>query len=248
MQHAKNNYFQKLLQLQHLLVSHADSFTQFNLLDEIIYAEAPVEEVFRVLCLASITTNGLRRKDIDHYRREITQTYGYYHLLTFQALIDAGLLRLRQSTNISLQKSLSYSTWLNTYPLVKDEVDEQNPEDIAYTYSGYGPLSVHIAYDILKGRDNEEKILKLQNMPGTYVDKWTLDQEKVMPKNLKTNVPGKRRVLVFFIGGCTYTELAAFRLLQEKEDLYEFTFMTTGMVTGSSLIRAFIPNIESLNE
>ncbi|EPY53917.1 vacuolar sorting protein Vps33 [Schizosaccharomyces cryophilus OY26] len=246
MQHAKSSTFQKILQIQQSLVSGAEPSSQFPLLDQLIYTDVPVEEVFRILCLASIVSTGLKQRDIDYYRKEIVQTYGYKNLLTFQRLIDVGLLRVRPSSNISLQRSFSYTTWLNSYPLINEEVDEQHPSDISYTYSGYGPLSVHMSYDILQNRDNPEKLRELKNLPGEYVDRWFKQQDKNVTRTFTRGTDKKRKILVFFLGGCTFTELSAFRLLADKFENFEFTFMTTGMITGGKVVQSFMPPIQTL--
>jgi len=49
----------------------------------------------------------------------------------------------------------------------------------------------------------------------------------------------RQQVLVFFIGGCTYTEVAALRFLSQKEEsTFDFIIATTKMINGNSFIKS----------
>jgi vacuolar protein sorting-associated protein 33A len=74
-----------------------------------------------------------------------TQAYGYEHLITLDALERAGLLLTRPSTTKSV-----YSSLRKALRLIVDEVDEQKPDDIAYVYSGYAPLSIRLVQCIVQ--------------------------------------------------------------------------------------------------
>lgn len=53
-----------------------------------------VFQVLRLICLQSVTNSGLKPKVLDHYKREIVQTYGFQYLLTLINLEKAGLLKI----------------------------------------------------------------------------------------------------------------------------------------------------------
>lgn len=69
------------------------------------------------------------------------QTYGYQYLFTFDNLVQLGLLK-RQSDNKSL--TFSFPRLRKELRLIVPNIDEENPKDIAYVYSGYAPLSVRL--------------------------------------------------------------------------------------------------------
>ena len=75
----------------------------------------------------------------------LRQAYGYDHLITFDSLERAGLLLTKASTGKS-----SYSSLRKVLRLIVDEVDEQKPDDIAYVYSGYAPLSIRLVQCIVQ--------------------------------------------------------------------------------------------------
>lgn len=89
------------------------------------------------------------------------QTYGYAYLPCLVQLTTLDLLRRAtsgRSAFASLRKPLK---------LIVDEVDEQAPEDIAYVYSGYAPLSVRLVQCAL-GRQSSWRGLDdtLKSLPG----------------------------------------------------------------------------------
>jgi vacuolar protein sorting-associated protein 33A len=43
-----------------------------------------------------------------------------------------------------------YSTLRKSLRLIVDEVNEQNPDDVAYVYSGYAPLSIRLVQCIIQ--------------------------------------------------------------------------------------------------
>ena len=65
--------------------------------------------------------------------------------MTFDSLERAGLLLTKASTGRS-----SYSSLRKILRLIVDEVDEQKPDDIAYVYSGYAPLSIRLVQCIVQ--------------------------------------------------------------------------------------------------
>lgn len=73
------------------------------------------------------------------------QAYGYEHLTTFDSLERAGLFLSRPTSVKS-----NYSSLRKALKLIVDDVDEQKPDDIAYVYSGYAPLSVRLVQCIIQ--------------------------------------------------------------------------------------------------
>lgn len=110
----------------------------------------------RLLCLASITSNGIKPKILENLKREIVQSYGYDRIAQ---LINLASLSLLFPTPAS-QKTVKfpYTQLRKQLRLVVEDQDYQpngtdgNPEeleraedrDISYTYSGYAPLSCRL--------------------------------------------------------------------------------------------------------
>ena len=82
------------------LGNHVRSFhpeEALMLAEELLYRGEPFVDALRLLCLASVTHNGIPRKFYDNIRKECLQTYGYEHILTLDTLHAAGMLK-RQDT------------------------------------------------------------------------------------------------------------------------------------------------------
>ena len=64
-------------------------------------------QVIRLICAQSYCNNGLKPKVLEFYKREITQTYGFQHVITLTNLEKAGLLRPHIAKNYQvIRKSL----------------------------------------------------------------------------------------------------------------------------------------------
>ena len=64
-------------------------------------------QVIRLICVQSYCNNGLKPKVLEFYKREITQTYGFQHVITLTNLEKAGLLRPHIAKNYQvIRKSL----------------------------------------------------------------------------------------------------------------------------------------------
>ena len=170
--------FGKVLEIQQNLIGGADGPSQYGAIDELISRAVPLSTVLRLLCLVSCLNGGLKPKDLDFFKQQILQAYGYQHLLTLSSLEKAGLLvssrtsvshafqflpRPGGSSNSSASASTTSATSAATplshtnYSLIRrplrlivEDIDEQSPQDIAYTYSLYAPLSIRLVQCIIQ--------------------------------------------------------------------------------------------------
>lgn len=108
--------------------------------NKLLRQENPLH-ILRLICLQSMINNGLKPKVADYYKREVIQNYG----IDFAAFI----LQLERA-NILLCHERYYETGnfnqlKNRFNLIRDDVNECNPNHLSYVYGGYAPLSVVIA-------------------------------------------------------------------------------------------------------
>ncbi|XP_073483007.1 vacuolar protein sorting-associated protein 33A [Aquarana catesbeiana] len=191
----------------------------------------PLIEVLRLICLQSVCNTGLKQKVLDFYKKEILQTYGYQHILTLHNLEKAGLLKSQTSSRNN------YPTIRKTLRLWMDDVNEQNPSDISYVYSGYAPLSVRLAQILVRpGWRSIEEVLKL--LPGPQFE----ERQSLPPGLMKKRQQGENKVmLIFFLGGVTFAEIAALRFLSQLEDGgTEYIIATTKLINGTTWIKSLM--------
>ncbi|CAG8535444.1 3238_t:CDS:10, partial [Ambispora leptoticha] len=262
MAHTVTPEFNKALEVQQNLVAGIDIVTQNDYIEEMIGRQVPLVQVLRLLCLQSLVNGGIKPKSFDFFKKEILQTYGFEHL---QSLLNLERLNLfiKQVTTKN-----PYPPVRKTLRLIVDEVDEHNPQDISYVYSGYAPLSVRLVQCVVtkggppalmnplaafgggsvgnvgktNGWKGYEEVLKL--LPGKTFDEIQKLEGAIQAKKL---IPGQqpRVTLVFFLGGCTYTEVAAIRFMaQQDEGQREFIIATTQIINGNSLLDSVLQKVD----
>jgi hypothetical protein len=182
-------------------------------------------------------------------QREILQTYGFEYLFTLNNLEKLGLLRKQEGKQIFplLRKNLR---------LIVEDLDETTPNDIAYVYSGYAPLSVRLVQHAVRGgsaaggapaggpaasgwRAHEEL---LRGLPGP-----TFEETQTLPPGVVGAGAGGAPpvTLVFYIGGITFTEIAALRFLSAQDaPNRDYVIATTKLISGDSIIDSIIERIE----
>ncbi|EQB77348.1 vacuolar protein sorting-associated protein 33A [Camelus ferus] len=224
------DFFDKLTVEQEFM-SGIDTDKVNSYIEDCIAQKHPLIKVLRLVCLQSVCNSGLKQKVLDYYKREILQTYGYEHILTLHNLEKAGLLKPQTGGRNN------YPTIRKTLRLWMDDVNEQNPTDISYVYSGYAPLSVRLAQLLSRpGWRSIEEVLRI--LPGPH-----FEERQPLPTGLqKKRQPGENRVtLIFFLGGVTFAEIAALRFLSQLEDGgTEYVIATTKLMNGASWIESLM--------
>ncbi|CEM02017.1 unnamed protein product [Vitrella brassicaformis CCMP3155] len=243
----KEEDYHKRLQLEDEITRSGASSEVLNALEDYTDKNLPIQELYRLLCLTSVVNNGIRSKHLDALKRGIIQSYGYVELGALLNLDAVGLLRSYQGR----------STWeqiKKSFHLIVEEDEAQL--DISYVCSGYAPLSVRLVQKLHshpKGwRSCQEGLnllwgpaLEVRQQPSTQpgsppttvalpdygTSLHSSDRNKDREKDKRPTV-----VVVFFLGGCTYSEVAALRKLSQLEGgARRYVIATTEMLSSSRL-------------
>ncbi|CDU22792.1 probable vacuolar sorting protein (hbrA) [Sporisorium scitamineum] len=145
--------------------------------------------------------------------------------------------------------------------LINDDVDERTPADISYVYSGYAPLSIRLvqavaqkealldpsrsdpragrtlkprAHPIVGWRGFEDAVNQLPGATFDEVQSGSSADQTLLPPSDPDAVT---TTLVFFLGGVTYTELAALRFMNAQTRNRRFVVATTNTINGNRMIR-----------
>nr|CAH7720426.1 unnamed protein product [Callosobruchus chinensis] len=201
-------------------------------IEQMIAQGKPLVKVLRLMCLQCIANSGFKPKVLEGYKRELVQEYGMNALLAVSKLEKVGLLKLQSSTRhyAALKKGLR---------LIMEDTSEINPTDISYVHSIYAPLSIRLAEHVTKsgGMKQLQEVLGL--LPGPTLDETVT----VSPSLITGNSDTPMTVLVFFIGGCTFSEISALRFLSQQEDSnVEFIIATTKVINGYTFLNSIIEN------
>ncbi|MPC62875.1 Vacuolar protein sorting-associated protein 33A [Portunus trituberculatus] len=204
--------------------------------EQCIAQKESLNTVLRLICLQCTVNSGLKPRVLEHYKRDIIHTYGYQHFLTLENLEKAGLLYPHQGRS-------TYAVVRKTLQLTVDDVSEHDPTDMAYVHSGYAPLSSRLV-EFLQVPGWRAITGVLQVLPGP-----TLTETQQLPSALRQRRGSGGSVqsgleggtaLVFFIGGCTYSEIAALRFLSSRVDQGgpEYIIATTKIINGDTFLES----------
>ncbi|EZF25085.1 hypothetical protein H112_02533 [Trichophyton rubrum D6] len=275
MRRTRSDIFRQTLGVQQNIAAGADSTSQYDTIEELIARDAPITTILRLLCLDSCINGGLRPRDLDNFKKQVLQGYGYQHLLTLSNLEKMELLQPKvPSTGILLQggsisaagAKTNYNSLRKSLRLIVDEVDEQSPNDISYVYSGYAPLSVRLVQCVLqkayvqalvKGNHSpqaaaaaagaasttpgwlgfEDVVKNARGSSFNIVPKG--DEKAARARQTLTGSGGAKTVFVFFLGGITFTEIAALRFIAQHEaGRRNIIICTTAILNGDRMVRA----------
>src|SRR5204862_2509962 len=93
MRHTRCDIFRRALEVQQNIAAGADPMHQHDTIEEVIARDVPIATVLRLLCLESCITGGLRPRDLEIFKKQILQAYGYPHLMTLHCLEKMELLQ-----------------------------------------------------------------------------------------------------------------------------------------------------------
>ncbi|KIM70074.1 hypothetical protein SCLCIDRAFT_1207361 [Scleroderma citrinum Foug A] len=300
--HTKADLFNKSLEIQQNLLASYEPSAQVTAIEEMIAQGADMQTVARLLCLASITTGGIKARVLEGVKREFLQAYGY-DLLPFLLSLASPPLSvllpnpLPPSTPPTVTAAkLPFNTVRKSLRLLIDdnpEALEEVENDISFVYSGYAPISVRLVQCVAQKNgvisnpavDKATDRTTNQNASANSVNQGDADGKgkSVASKKLYAHpivgwkgfedilgaLPGKTfdiprktnsstgpsagipqaslpmrvqepttTTVVFFLGGCTYTEIAALRWVNRQHRGRRFLIATTGIVSGASLIKS----------
>ncbi|NXW07855.1 VP33B protein, partial [Fregetta grallaria] len=276
--------FQEMIKAEHSLLEGFDIRESTSFIEEHIDRQVSPIESLRLMCLLSITENGLIPKDYRSLKTQYLQSYGPEHLLTFHNLKRIGLLT-EQSAGETLTAVESKVSKLVTdraagesqpslprdrlvlypkyhmslqIPRVDGEYDLKMPRDMAYVFSGaYVPLSCKIIEQVLERRGwlGLEEVVRLLNGnefsvsgsastglgPGGLGAGGSDSALPPLDSAVEDNPAweSQRVVLAVFLGGCTFSEIAALRFLG-KERGCKFIFLTTAITSSARMMEAMM--------
>ncbi|KAF4625777.1 hypothetical protein G7Y89_g12387 [Cudoniella acicularis] len=271
MKHTRTDQFSRLLEVQQNLAAGADPSSQHESIEELIARDAPLTEVLRILCLESCIAGGIKPRELEGFKKIILQAYGYQHILTLDALEKLQLLLSRTSPmatmipiaggGLNIGTKTNYTYLRKAMRLIVDEVNEHDPNDIAYVYSGYAPLSVRLVQCILQkqyltsitrgGNANTGGVTTggastgwrgfeeaIKHVRGQTFDEVQKGEDKaVKARALLTGSGEKKTVFVVFLGGITFTEIAALRFIAKREEARkQIIICTTSIISGNKIM------------
>ena len=99
--------------------------------------------LLRVLCLLSLVMNGLPKDLYNTLTKIFVEAFGISEVLRIMNLEKAGILRKDRTGS-------SWKSIKDTFKLIDENTKILNPDDIRYSYTVYGPLSVRLIENLLE--------------------------------------------------------------------------------------------------
>lgn len=217
-------------------------------------------DAIRLFSFASVATRGLSKQNLIEFQRRIVSSLGFDVLSDLINLQKAGLITsslslINQLSNLSNLSNITALTNIATTVnkpkfsainsvlkvLLKNTPDQP---DIEKGYDKYVPIIARLVQEGVKGQwEGETPVSKLMQQMELPVK---IDINK--KKESISEVNGKKKILVFIIGGVTSTEIQLFKQMGSFifNDEYEFHVGSTSITYGEKLIKSICPVIKSI--
>ena len=206
-----------------LLGESPSSFYEF--IEDELAKKSEEYNLLRILCLESLIHGGIKNKLYEQIKRDIINIYGFQEIFLLKNLETLNILK-------NYESSSNYYTELNKkLKLINESIDTDNPNDASYSYSGYCPINIRLLEKAFsKGWISIKDILT--RLPGEF--SFPEDETPMINKDIKN----KKYILLVFIGGITYGELASIRYLNKTSEDKKFIVLTTFMINNKKIFNS----------
>lgn len=192
-----------------------------DFIDDELSKKANEYNLLKIICLESIIHSGIKYKIYEQIKKDFLNIYGYKEIILWHNLERMEILKQQDNNSYFSEVSKKLELYF-------DSVDLIEPNDISYAYNGYAPMIVRLVEKaISQGGWNSMKDL-LKRIPGE--SNFPSDETDIFSTSVD-----KQFILLVFIGGITYGELAAIRLLNKKNRNKKFIVLTTCMINSKTI-------------
>ena len=196
----------------------------FDFIDDEMSKKADKYNLLRILCLECAIHSGIKNKFLEQIKKDFLNIYGYEYLFLLRNLEKVGMLKVLDSQNF-------YTDANKKLQLIFGNVNLNEPNDTSYAYIGYSPIIIRLIEKGIApgGWGNIKDVLK--KIPGD--SNFPTDESDIFSNNMD-----KQFIIVVFIGGITYGELAGIRLLNKKNRNKKFIVITTGIINSKRIFKS----------
>lgn len=235
----KGEDFKRQLSYERAILEGQDTGLIVEYIEECIQRQVSSLLPIRLLCLLSLTSGGIKSKYYQAMKLQYLQGYGYNQLPTFYALEQLGLLRERTGDQVTYQSSFKQlNKALKLVPKYTSPEEMEQATDMSYVFGGaYLPLSGVAIKSVIENGSWQamDTVCKIWRGP-------TFSYGAVTAPPKKKGAPatqGGRTIIVYFIGGCTFSEINALQRLGEELKC-RIIVATTNIVTATSFLESLV--------
>ncbi|XP_059151428.1 vacuolar protein sorting-associated protein 33B-like [Physella acuta] len=235
--------FEEFIRTEQNLLEGSDTRLSMTYIEECIHKQLSLILTLRLLCLLSLTQEGLSIKDYKSFKTQFLHSHGFEHAVTFFNLKKLGLLTEQETAQTKFAARKSNFKFFNRkfglVPKLTEEMDLKNPSDVSYIFSGaYTPLPCKIVEQILT-RDTLIGLEDVGRMCGGLHSDIKVKHRSLGKGAPAVTNPAMKVILVYFLGGCTFSEICALRFIAKSLGV-RIIVATTAIVTANSLLGALI--------
>ena len=196
----------------------------FDFIDDEMSKKADEYNLLRILCLECAIRSGIKNKILEQIKKDFLNIYGYDKLFLLKNLEKVGLLKVPDNQNF-------YNEANKKLQLIFSNVDLNEPNDTSYAYIGYTSILIRLLERGIQrgGWNGIREVLK--KIPGD--SNFPTDESDIFGNKME-----KQFILVVFIGGITYGELASIRLMNKKNRNKKFIVITTGIINSKKIFES----------
>ena len=237
----KGEDFRRQLSYERAILEGQDTGSLVEYIEECIQRQVTSLMPIRLLCLLSLTGGGIKSKFYRSMKLQYLQSYGYNHLSTFYTLEQLGLLRERTKDQASYQSSFKeLNKGLKLVPKYASPEDMDRATDMSYVFGGaYLPLSCAAVKSVIENGSWQviQEVSKIWRGPCITAPPVQTPAKR-KDKGVKQG-QGGRTIVVYFVGGCTFSEINALQLLG-KELQCKIIVATTNLITSTTLLESLL--------
>ena len=190
----------------------------------------PLQKIYRILCIESLVNDGIEEKVYEEIRKDIVESYGYEQIEIFSKMEKAGLLSKRFKKNTKKGEKSLFRSLQDSFGLYKELSENVNPKELNLPYDQYVPLSYKLFETAVTDGWRNPLIRTL--VPGHTEIHGNVE-------NAIASLTKKKVILLYMIGGITYSEVAYMRDLAERINI-ELIIATTNIIKSTDVIGEFM--------
>ena len=221
--------YKRRLQLEQIMLSaEFENEELYEFYDNEIGKKSDFYSILKMIIIHCQIKGGLKEKIFNKLKLEISLIYGFQSIILWNNLEKIKMIKKKDGNDYykSIKKKLD---------LIKHDVNVYEPNDPSYVFSGYCPISIKLIQSIFKKGWIGIKE-SLNKIPGEsfYPD----DESSIINPKYNSNI-----VLLVFIGGISYSEIACIRYLNKEFPKMRFIILTTCVINAKRIFDTLFINV-----
>ena len=214
------NFKRRLLLEQIMLSVEFENKEIFEYYENEIGKKGDLYSILKMFIIHCQVTGGPKEKIYNKLKKDISLTYGFQNLILWNNLEKIKMIKKKDGNDY-------YKLLNKKLELINHEVNVYEPNDPSYVFGGYCPLSVKIIENIFKkGWNGIKEYLNKINGEMFYPE----DESLIINPKYNSNI-----VLLVFIGGISYSEIACIRYLNKEFPKIRFIILSTCIINSQRI-------------